>query len=420
MIQTISLRPGVTLRCFPDSRFKHSCLTLQFVRPMRREEASLNVLIPAILLRGTVSAPDLRAITLRLDDLYGAAIGPLARRVGDYHAFGLASSFISDRFAMDGDQVLAPVIRFMEQLLLDPVTENGVFRKDYVAGEKKNLITTIESQRNDKRTYTNTQMFRKMCAADSLGIPRLGEVAQVEQITPKSAWDHYNTILRESPLEIFYAGEAAPETVAQLLMPLVDRLDRDPIALPPQTPYQHSPEGDYTETMEVSQGKLAMGFVTPVTIRDSGFAAMQVCNVLFGGGMTSLLFTNIREKMSLCYDISSGYQGSKGIVHVNAGIDADKYDTVHQQILEQLECCKKGQFTAQQLDAAKQAVLSSLRGTHDSPGSIESYYSSANLSGLAMTPAEYMAAVEQVTARQVAEVAATLQLHTCYFLKGVC
>ena len=419
MIHTISLRPGVTLRCFPDGRFKHSCISLQFVRPMRREEAALNVLIPAILLRGTATAPDLRAITLRLDDLYGAAIGPLARRVGDYHAIGLAGSFISDRFAMDGDQVLEPVIRFIEQLLFEPVTEQGVFRQDYVAGEKKNLITTIESQKNDKRSYTNGQMLRKMCAVDSFGIPRLGEVAQVEKITPASAWEHYKTILRESPLEIFYVGEAAPETVAQLLMPLANRLERELITLPPQAPYQHSPEGDYTETMEVSQGKLAMGFVTPVTIRDPGFSAMQVCNVLFGGGMTSLLFTNIREKMSLCYDISSGYQGSKGIMHVNAGIDADKYDTVRQQILEQLECCKKGEFTAQQLVAAKQAVISSLQGTHDSPGSIENYYSSANLSGLGMTPVEYMAAVEQVTAQQVAEAAQTLQLHTCYFLKGV-
>ena len=66
MIQTFSLLPGVTLRCFRDMRFKQSCLSLQFLRPMRREEAALNALIPSILLRGCKSAPDLRDITLRL------------------------------------------------------------------------------------------------------------------------------------------------------------------------------------------------------------------------------------------------------------------------------------------------------------------------------------------------------------------
>ena len=85
MIQTFELMPGITLRCFPDDRFKQSALSVQFLRPMCREEAALNALLPAVLLRGCESCPDLRDITLRLDDLYGASVGALVRRVGDYH-----------------------------------------------------------------------------------------------------------------------------------------------------------------------------------------------------------------------------------------------------------------------------------------------------------------------------------------------
>ncbi len=419
MIKTVTLQPGVTLRCFADSRFKQGCLSLQLVRPMREQEAALNALIPAVLLRGTVTAPDLRAITLRLDDLYGAAVGPVVRRVGDYQTTGLYCGFISDRYAMPGDRVLEPAIEFLGQLLLEPVTEKGIFRADYVKGEKTNLVAAIEAQRNDKRAYAGAQMLKKMCKKDSFGIPRLGETAQVKKITPKAAWEHYQKILRESRMDIFYVGSAEPETVAQALKPLLDKLDRSYVNLPEQTAYLSSPEGEYTETMEISQGKLCMGFTTPITVRDREFAAMQVCNVLFGGGMTSLLFMNIREKLSLCYDIGSGYHSAKGIITVSAGIDCDKYDTVKAQILTQLEICKNGEFTAEQLKAAKQAVISSLQGVHDSPGSIESYYATSALSGLNMTPAAYKAAVEQVTASQVAAAAATVRLHTAYFLKGV-
>ena len=140
MIQTFTLLPGVTLRCYPDNRFKQGCLSLQLVRPMCKEEAALNALIPTVLLRGTESAPDLRAITLRLDDLYGASVGAVVRRIGDYQTTGLHCSFISDRFAMDGDTILAPVIDFLGELLLRPALEKGAFRKDYVESEKKNLI----------------------------------------------------------------------------------------------------------------------------------------------------------------------------------------------------------------------------------------------------------------------------------------
>ena len=79
MINTITLLPGVTFRCFQDTRFKQGCLSIQFVRPMRKEEAALNALVPSILLRGCAGAEDLRAITLKLDDLYGASVGAIVR-----------------------------------------------------------------------------------------------------------------------------------------------------------------------------------------------------------------------------------------------------------------------------------------------------------------------------------------------------
>ena len=50
MIHTIEVAPHITLRCFSDDRFKQEGLSLTLVRPMCREEASLNALLPAVLL----------------------------------------------------------------------------------------------------------------------------------------------------------------------------------------------------------------------------------------------------------------------------------------------------------------------------------------------------------------------------------
>ena len=135
--------------------------------------------------------------------------------------------------------------------------------------------------------------------------------------------------------------------------------------------------------------------------------------------MTGKLFSVIREKMSLCYDIGSGYHGSKGILTVSAGIDSHQENVVRREVLHQLELCCQGQITPQELESAKQSIISQLRGTHDSPGAIESYYGTAALSGLTMTPQQYLQAVEQVDIDQVAQAARTLKLHTVYFLKGV-
>ena len=418
MIKTISLLPGITLRCFNDTRFKQSCLSVQFVRPMCREEAACNALLPAVLLRGCEGAPDLRSITLRLDDLYGASVGPQVRRIGDYQTTGLYCSFIEDAYTLERDEVLKPMVSFLRQLLFAPILENGVFREDYVNNEKKNLISTIESLRNDKRAYAIAEMLKIMCAEDSYGVPRMGEVAQVKALTPQKVYDHYRRVLKESRVEIFYVGSKDPEQLAPMLKEMFDREERNYVNLSGQTGFSGAAGGEHVQVMDVAQGKLAIGFASPITYPDSRFAAMQVCNSVFGGGMTSKLFMQVREKNSLCYDIGSVYYGSKGIVTVSAGIDCDKKEEVQMQILEQLKDCQNGKITRQELTAAKQAILSSLRGIHDSAGNIEGFYATSALSGQRMLPEEYCRAIEAVTVEQVAEAAQTLTLHTVFFLRG--
>ena len=418
MIKTMQIFPGVTLRCCRDDRFKQNVLSLQFLRPMCREEAALNALLPAVLLRGCKSAPDMRSITLKLDDLYGASVGALVRRIGDIHCTGLSCGFIDDRFALEGDRLLTPVVAFLEELLLNPVTEDEGFSKAYVQTEQQNLIWAIEAQRNDKRSYATNQMLNRMCRDDSYGIPRLGTIPDVEAITPKSLYEHYQKILQTSPIHIFYVGSADAETVAEALRPMMSRLAKDPMVLPAQTGFAPVDFAEHEEILDVTQGKLCMGYATPINLRDPRYAAVQVCNTILGAGMTSKLFMQVREKMSLCYDIGSGFHGSKGIMTVAAGIEFEKKDTVQREILHQLQEICDGNIADNELTAAKEALLSSLQATHDSPGAIEGYYASAAVSGIGMTPAVFMDRINAVTAEDVSAAAKTLQLCTVYFLKG--
>ena len=419
MIQTLELFPGVTLRCYNDHRFKQGCLSLQFVRSMCSEEAAMNALLPAVWLRGTKDYPDLRSITLRLDELYGASVGALVRRVGDRQTTGLHCSFMEDRFALDGDQILAPMVDFLGQLLFCPIAEGDSLCTEFVESEKKNLISTIESERNDKRAYAAAQLMKLMCRADSFGLPRLGSVKQTAAITPQTLYAHQQKILRESPVQLFYVGSQAAEDVAQLLRPLFENLSRDALPMPPQTPFCDAGKQEATEQLPTSQSQLCLGFVTPITNQHSGFAAMQVLNTVFGAGMTSKLFMNVREKKSLCYSIGSGYYSTKGILTVSAGIDREKRDVTFEEIMHQLAQCQTGNITPAELESGKEAVLNSLRGVHDSPGSIEGFYATGCLSDLMLTPEQYRQAVQAVSLDDCVAAANSLTLHTQYFLEGV-
>ena len=419
MIHTIPIAPGITLRCFPDDRFKQACMSVLLLRPVCRQEAGLNALLPSVLLRGCESAPDIRAIARRTDDLYGASIGGCVRRVGDWQTTGLFCGFVEDRFALSGDRIMEPTVALLQDLLLHPVLENGVFRQDFVETERKSLILTIESEINDKRSYAQSQLMRKMCSADSNAIPRLGEKAEVEKITAEDLYAHYRRILRESPIEVNYVGSMEPETVAQLVSRVFRDVERDYVNLPEQTPFRDGGGGEYTEQMDVTQGKLCMGFVSPIWDGDDRVVAMRLLNIIFGAGMTSKLFMNVREKLSLCYDIGSSYNSAKGLMVVNAGIDCDMVAETRQEVMNQLSACQNGQITAEELEAAKQYMSSSMRSVYDSTGAIEYFYSMENLSARPMTPEQMDEAVQKITLDDVVAAAKSLQLHTVYFLEGV-
>ena len=415
-MQQIHLSGGIQFYSYRDTRFKQGALSIQFVRPMKKDEVALNALLPAVLLRGTKRNPDLRSITLRLDDLYGASVSSLVRRVGDYQTTGLYCSFMEDKFALDGDEILAPMLDFVGELLLDPVTENGVFSENFVESEKKNLISTMETEKNDKRAYASAQLLKIMCQKDSFGLPRLGEKEDAQKITAQMLYDHYRTVLKESPVQVFYVGSAEPEQVAALLTKQFEKISRAPVALAPQTALAGGDGDHVTENMDVAQAKLCMGFVTPITNRSADFAAMQVMNTVFGGGMTSKLFMNVREKLSLCYSVGSVYYGTKGVLTVSAGIDESKESIARDEIMAQLEACRNGDVSDEELAAAKEAVLSALRTVHDSPGTIEGYYATAALSGLGMELEAHAKAVAAVTVADVARAARTLSYHSSFIL----
>ena len=213
-------------------------------------------------------------------------------------------------------------------------------------------------------------------------------------------------------------GSAQADQGARQVKPIFEGLSRQPEPLAPQTGFLSCEPGNQVEILDVTQGKLCMGFTTGITNRDPAFGAMQMLNTILGAGMTCKLFVNVREKQSLCYSISSSYYSTKGIVTVGAGIDFEKEAQTRREILAQIQACRDGEISDQEMEAARQALYSSLRTVNDSLGAMESYYSTAALSGLNMTPEAYMEAVSRVTKDQVVAAARQMTLHTTYFLKG--
>ena len=415
----MELFPDVFLTILDTDRFRTNYLSLNILRPLRQEEAAMNALLPDVLLRGCRICPDMREISVWLDQRYGAGVQPTVRKKGEVQAVGFFFDYVSERYAAPEEDLTADICALLGSFLLEPVLEDGAFRGDYVEGEKVNLCNAIMAQINDKRVYAALRLRQEMFAGEAYGVGKNGEKEQVEQITPRSLYDHYRYILGHSRIEIVFAGRTDQDHLIACLQQALSTLPRqaaDPVGTVPG-PMPDAPR-ELSETLDVQQGNLVMGFRTGVDSADPRYPAMLMFNGIFGGGITSKLFRNVREKMSLCYYASSGLDRFKGVMLVSSGIDPEKYDAAKDEILRQLEACRAGEITEEEIVSVRNALCTALRSSGDSLGRMEDFYLSQEIGGFDYTPEDLLESVLAVTPEQIRQAAEAVRLDTVFFLKG--
>ncbi len=411
--------PGVYLTAVQSDKFKTGCFSLNLLRPMKKEEAAANALIPSVLLRGSETCPDIASISAKLDELYGASVGTLVRKKGEVQLVGFYCDYVQDEYV--DEPVFAPLMAFLAELLLNPRLENGAFPEAVVDSEKLNLENAMLSRINDKRTYAASQLIRTMCAGQPYGIPRIGEPEDLKNITAKSLYAHYRDLLATSRVELFYMGSLSPEAVTKVLQAALAELPRAEVFVPVGTTPapQARPVQEKTERLDVTQGKLSLGFFTDITAKDPRYPALVLAATVFGGGATSKLFTNVREKMSLCYYASASFEKFKGVLSVSSGVEFSKLETAKTEILRQLEACKAGDITDDELESARGYLVSDLKIAMDSPGRLDDYYMGQILLEQDGTMEDLASAIARVTKQEAADAIQALRLDTIYALEGV-
>ncbi len=416
------LMPGVFLTSVHTQKFKSSVLSMTLLTPLRADTATANAILPYLLRRGSEAHPDLSSISAALDQLYGGSIEPMVRKKGDAQALGFTGSFLDDAYSLDGTTVLDRAAALMGELLLRPYTREGAFCPDYTRQEKGNLLDRIRAEVNDKRQYAANRLVEEMCAGEPYGVNRLGREEDVEGLTPASLWARYQELLAHSRLELYYCGSAQTDRVCFVFQKALTGLPREGGYDLPETvvvPSAAEPRR-VAETLDVAQGKLTMGFRTGgITAASPEYPALMLCNALYGGTTTSKLFLNVREKLSLCYYASSMVQKYKGFLMVSSGVEFANQKKAEDEILAQLEACRRGEFEPWEVEGARRNTVSSLLTILDSQGRQEDWWLGQAAAGLTEGPQELAERVESVALDQAVAAAKALSLDTVYFLKGV-
>lgn len=418
-VKCFNIKQGINLYYIPEDKFKTNYISINVHNELKKETAALCALLSDVINRGSKKFPTETTVSQYMQELYGSAFKADVRRKGIDQILSLSATCVNDAYLPDGDGVFYKVLEFLFDMLTEPNVEDGRFSEQYVNQEKVNLINDIEAMINDKRTYSAWRIVELMFAGEPYSVYELGDVDAVKSITPEKLYEFYCDMLKNSPIDIFVVGNMnVSEVLAYIEKRLADISPKN-YTYPTAELYKKSlNEKEITETFDVTQAKLCMGYKTSISADTDDYYKLMVANGILGGGAHSKLFNEVREKLSLAYYAGSRLGRYNGTLIISAGIESQNKDLAIKEIKTQVEKLKMGEFTDEEFGATIKNITSSIKVLGDNIGYLCDYYLGNVITDTLISPEEFAEKIERVTPDDVVDVAQKLELEMIYFLTG--
>lgn len=408
---------GIDIYVIRSDKFKTSSIHFYFQDNLEREYVTTNALLPAVIRRGSEDYPTSRDITMRLEELYGASFDCGVSKKGERHLLYFYTEFLSRRYIPGGSDSFAAGFDLLYGIISRPVLENGMFREEYVSQEKDKLRMLIESRVNDKMQYSVDRCLEEVCREEPYGIYEYGFTSDLDSIGAEELTGRYRTMMESYPLKVFLVGDITDKDTDMVIVRLSGLKRSNLIALRDGFMQKRGVEPRHvTETMNVTQGKLCLGFRTNTAPGGSAYYNLMVYNSILGGGVHSKLFQNVREKASMAYYAYSRLEKFKGLMVVSSGIETGNKDKALDIMLKQLEEIKKGAVTEYEMEASVKSIETGIKSLADSQAGMVDFYLGQAISGTNDNLADIIKNVKKVAKDDVIRTADDIVLETVYFL----
>ncbi|MCI7768094.1 MAG: insulinase family protein [Oscillospiraceae bacterium] len=415
----IEIAPGIGMTVVTDPKYKTGSIVVNFVCRHNAETAAANAAVAFMIEDTCKSCPTVTEFNKRLGMLYGAGINTGILRYFDSVQIVAAASCIADKYALEGEDITCQTARLLTDCIFDPVTEfvNGeeCFPEKQFRLKKQELIDDIDADINDKRGYALKNAGKIIYEGEPAGIPLKGEHSGAEALTASEVYKAYKNILRTARIEIVYVGCEISPQCERLLIDRFGSMERENIYEPHNAVSPVKPSPVYkTDRLEVAQSKMVMAYKTDKT----DYAVSKLFTALLGGTPFSLLFKNVREKLSLCYYCSASYSRRKGVLFIDSGVENANIEAARAEIMKQVEMAARGEFSDELLEKTKLLLTCALKSVYDYPRSAADWIADEYFGGELISPEDAAAMINAVTREQICKYGASLKLDTVYVLTG--
>ncbi len=301
------------------------------------------------------------------------------------------------------DQHLAQAFEVLADLVLNPM-----FREEDIEKEKGVILEEIKMEA-DSPDYLVHEIFSSNFWKDHpLGRSILGTPQSVRRFDSTMMRDFYRSAYSPANLVVTAAGHLTHEGLTALVRQYFDSLPPGPDAPPDPVPSTHARIA-LRNKKSLEQVHLCLGVPSYPLPHQQRFAC-YVLNTLLGGGMSSRLFQNIRERQGLAYAVFSELSPYKdtGCLSIYAGTSVESARKVVESITMEFRQLKGECVSDEELRRAKDHLKGSLMlGLESTASRMSNLARQEMYFGRFFTLDELLESIESVTAEDVRRIAQT-------------
>lgn len=327
---------------------------------------------------------------------------------------GEMNAFTAKEYTCYYARVLDADLPLAVDVLSDMVTSSLITPKDVDA--ERNVVLEEIAMNDDDPTDTVHEAFTAKLFGDTpLGLPILGTTDSINAITRGQIFEHYQARYTSEHLVVAAAGNLDHDTVVELIReafgPALDRA-AEPAAprLTGDSNGRATGVGTTLISRGIEQANLVLGCEALARTDERRFA-LGVLNAAFGGGMSSRLFQEVREKRGLAYSVYSfnGQHADTGMWGIYVGCLPSKADEVLAICTDEITRVVEGGLTDAELTRGKGQVRGSIVLSLEDPSSRMSRLGKSELVYPRLEPVEeVLAAIDSVSHDDIKAVAAQI------------
>lgn len=229
---------------------------------------------------------------------------------------------------------------------------NPLFDKESLERERKVILEEIKMYHDNPSTHV-LEKLKEMLYGKPFGLSIAGTHKTVEGLSRERVIDLFNNIYSTNNMVFSIVGNVDWEEVleeAKKFPKINKKINSIPIICK---------SGEIIEKRKgIDQAHEVLGFHMP-KLNDNDRYAAEVFDSILGGGMSSRLFQEIREKRGLCYAIKSDLEQSKDYAYemIYAGTIKEKVNEIKKLILKEIKKLKS--LKKQDFEEAKERLIGS-------------------------------------------------------------